>query len=314
MSRERRWYLAIRLGLIGGFFGLVVVLGSVVTRQAGMMRAVSGDCGCAAAPTQWPLSVVIGTMVVAAAASALTASFGIAVTRRVIRHRQLCVNLRRRGRVVFNYSLKQSILVVDDQVEQAMTVGLWRPRVVMTTGMIRRLRGSEVQTVLRHEQAHARGRDPLWSLLLETVGATFGFVGSLRSVVNSAFSLRELIADAAATENYTRVSGLSGAMYKLATVTPPRALPAFSPNTDRVNKLLDRSWSLPMPWWSWRTGLVGLVVALGLFGATQLSAATAAAEPTMPPEACWLRQVMCQGSTRRIILMSPETGMSRYGW
>jgi len=43
----------------------------------------------------------------------------------------------------------------------AVTVGLWRPRVVVTSELRSQLGADQVQVILEHEQAHARRRDPL---------------------------------------------------------------------------------------------------------------------------------------------------------
>ncbi|GEM_PF-4679460 len=314
MSREARHYRAIRAVVVGGFAASLLLLWTMATRQYLTLFHRATDCGCAITPLQWSTGMAVGSSVLGLATLYLTIRFLVEIGLRVRRHRTLTIGWLARGRVVWNHAVQMPVTVVTDQDAQAMTVGLWRPRIVVTTGLIHRLSSSEISSVLRHEQAHALARDPLWSVLLESTGATLSWIGGLRQIVNTAFSLREIVADAIATANYTQASGLSGAMYKLATTAKPAMVPAFSPNTDRVTKLLNTAWELPVRWWSWRTVVAGLVVAIGLWFASGLPQATAAAQPMLPNEACWLRQVMCAQPPTEIILMTPDSAMSKYGW
>ncbi len=312
--RERRWYWGIQFSLLASSFLLLVTLWTIVYRQYTLMAAPISDCGCSIAPMQWPPSVIIGTSIAGAFAALLTIRLIYAVAVRGIRHERLARRARSQGRQIFHHRLGQSIWILDEPRQQAVTLGLFAPKIIVTSGLIRRLSGTELFTVLLHEAAHARSRDPLWSLLLESVGSTFGWIGGLRSIVNTAFSLREIIADSAATENYSHLGGLSGALYKLATASEPHVVPAFSPNTDRVSKVLDPAWRVPVQWWSWQRLVFVVAISAAVFLLGRLPTATAAARPTVPAEACWMRQVMCRGAGTDILLMSPDGSMSRYGW
>lgn len=312
--RERRWYWGIRFSLL---VSPILVLGTVWTivyRQYTLMAAPISDCGCSIAPIHWPLGVIIGTSVAVVFAAVLTIRLIFALSVRIIRHERLARHAQAQGRRIFHHRLGQPIWILEDHHQQALTLGLVTPKIIVTSGLVRRLSGTELLTVLRHEAAHVRSHDPLWSLLLESVGATFGWIGGLRSIVNTAFSLREIVADAAATENYARLRGLSGALYKLATAARPQVVPAFSPNTDRVMKVLDPAWRVPVQWWSWQRLAVVIGISSALFILGRLPVATAAARPTVPAEACWMRQVMCRGVGTEILLMSSDGVMSRYGW
>lgn len=315
MTREGRQYWLIRAAVIGGFILIATASWTIATRQYLALYDRTTGCGCAAAPLQWTAGTAIGSIAVALVTLYLTARIAIEVSIRVRRHRRFMRRLQERGRFVWNHVLQKPVLIVTDSEAQAMTIGLLQPRIMVTTGLVRQLNFTEVGSVLRHEQAHARAFDPLWSLLLESIGATLGWIGGLRHIINSAFSLREIIADAAATANYTQAHGLSGAMYKLATASQPSLVPAFSPNADRVTKLLDASWVVPVRGWSWRTALLGLSILAGLWIVNGLPAATAAAQPmTEPTAACWLQEIMCAQPPTRVILMSPDALMSKYGW
>lgn len=60
---------------------------------------------------------------------------------------------------------------VESQAPFAVTVGLLRPRVYVTSGLLRRLDDTSCAAVLAHEAAHVRRRDPLTKLLAELLGA-----------------------------------------------------------------------------------------------------------------------------------------------
>lgn len=313
MSRDLRQYWGIRLAIIGGFFVSLGLAWTMTIRQYLALFDRTTDCGCAIGPLQWSTGMIIGTTLLAVATGYLTIRFMIEVIIRVRRHQALRRNVTADSRAVWHQRVGAMVLITDDSSAQAMTLGLLQPQMVVTTGLIDRLSGSELTSVLRHEQAHARARDPLWSLLLESIGATLSWLGDLRQAVNIAFSLREMIADAVATDNYTAPRQLSGAMYKIATDAQPTSVPAFSPNADRVTKLLNTAWELPVRWWSWRTITMTMMLAVGFWLANGLPRATAAAQPTLPSAACWLRQIMCAQPIEHILLMTPDASMSLYG-
>jgi Zn-dependent protease with chaperone function len=57
--------------------------------------------------------------------------------------------------------LRDRVVVVADCEPFALTYGLLRPRVLVSTGLLRLVEEAELAAVLAHEREHVRGRDPL---------------------------------------------------------------------------------------------------------------------------------------------------------
>ncbi|MEU1013072.1 M56 family metallopeptidase [Streptomyces sp. NPDC088810] len=80
----------------------------------------------------------------------------------------------------------------------AVTYGLLRPVVAISTGLAQRTTDAELAVVLRHELHHARRRHPLERLVVETVASTLWFVPGPREVARHVKMRQELSADQAA--------------------------------------------------------------------------------------------------------------------
>jgi len=102
------------------------------------------------------------------------------------------------------------------QVEPfAFTYGLLRPRILLTTGLLRVLSPEELSAVLAHEREHLRGRDPL-RLLAARLLAGYAWYLPLGGWIAQRFAVRrELAADLAATV-HAGTAAMAGALLKLA--------------------------------------------------------------------------------------------------
>lgn len=105
----------------------------------------------------------------------------------------------------------------------AFTHGIWRPRVVVSTGLVAQATHDELVAVLRHEGYHVRHRDPLKVLALRTWGAALAFLPIVPTVFQRLLDRQELRADRAAVRQ-SGVAALAGAMLKA--VGRPEAGPA----------------------------------------------------------------------------------------
>ncbi|MQA09955.1 MAG: M48 family metalloprotease [Pseudonocardiaceae bacterium] len=96
----------------------------------------------------------------------------------------------------------------------AVTAGLLRPYIVVSTGLLRALSAAELHAVLAHEQVHARRRDPLRLLLGQVLAAHLWFLPIARDVYSRARLSYELAADRQATYRYGRAA-LAGALLRV---------------------------------------------------------------------------------------------------
>jgi hypothetical protein len=86
-------------------------------------------------------------------------------------------------------------LVLPESKPLAFTVGLLRPRVVVSRGLVSSVSATELEAVLAHEEAHRRNRDGLVLLLSQVLGGTFRFLPGLRQAQQQLVRAMELAAD-----------------------------------------------------------------------------------------------------------------------
>ncbi len=111
------------------------------------------------------------------------------------------------------------VRVVDTGEPLAVTIGLWRPYVVVSRGLVAVLSGTELRAVLAHEHAHARRRDPLRLLLGRVLAAHLWFLPLATDMSGRARRGYELAADRHAVNRCGRTA-LASALLR---VVPPTA-------------------------------------------------------------------------------------------
>ncbi|WP_406690607.1 M56 family metallopeptidase [Saccharopolyspora sp. ID03-671] len=117
----------------------------------------------------------------------------------------------------------ERVTVVDTQEQVAVTIGLLRPSIVISTGLAESLNDAELHAVLAHEQAHVQRRDPLRALLGRLLAAHLWFMPAAQDMRSRARRDYELAADRHAV-NVCGRSALAGALLR---VLSPVAKPEF---------------------------------------------------------------------------------------
>ena len=87
---------------------------------------------------------------------------------------------------------------VDGLPSPAFTAGFWTPRVYVATELEAMLSEEQLQTVLAHEAAHVRRRDPLRLSALRFLACTLFYLPALRRLADDAADEAEIAADDAA--------------------------------------------------------------------------------------------------------------------
>lgn len=107
--------------------------------------------------------------------------------------------------------------VITDPEPFALTYGVRRPRVAVSTGLVEALSREELAAVLAHEQAHVECRDPL-RVLLAAGASVPGFWLPVLPALRTRFVIgRELAADRRAMARYGK-RALAGALLKAVEV------------------------------------------------------------------------------------------------
>lgn len=292
---EQRQYRRVRWTVVlASTVGLGVLLWASVLQSAQLLPYLSGeslDCGCQILNLQLsPLATGLALGLIGLTGSMFVRGlwrFG----RRAWSDRRLVRMVGNSGRTIQHHPTDLTYWLVTDVSRRAMTIGLFAPRVVVTSGLLAHLSKSELSSVLRHEQAHQQSHDPIWSAVIEALGAAWWWLPTLKSWVAATYRLRELAADEAALESADRQS-LGSAVLKLLQSEPgPTA--AFSPNGDRVEKILNPAWRPRLDLWSWPAVLSLGLVMLGFGLLVRWTETTAATVPTLPAQVCQEVRLAC---------------------
>lgn len=133
----------------------------------------------------------------------------------------------------------------------AFCVGLFRPRIVVSSALLERLDPEEQAAVVCHELAHARSREPLKCLLARLAARTFFWLPALGALLDRYLLVKELAADREAIARTSRPA-LAGALSQvLAQPTPAGAVGMAEFAAARVDRVFEPEARLPrilQPW------------------------------------------------------------------
>ncbi|ROO88971.1 peptidase M48-like protein [Actinocorallia herbida] len=184
----------------------------------------------------------------AAVVGGITAVFGHAFARQVRARR------RHRHRVdLVAVARRDGALVVEHAVPAAYCLPGFRPRVVVTSGLLALLEPAELAAVLDHERAHARGRHHLLLLPFHALAAALPRFTAFRSAHDSAARLVEMLADDHARARHggrtvaSALVRLAAGRAEAASVPAPALGAAERSVVARVRRLTAPA--APMPGW-----------------------------------------------------------------
>jgi hypothetical protein len=195
----------------------------------------------------WPLptwfDTVAVTLVLASAVAGLAASAMVAL-RAAAGSRALQKLIRAARRPVPPFIQNEAAVlacaarldVVAAEEAFAVTYGLIRPRILVSTGLATALTPAEISAVLAHEREHLRRRDPLRLLAARLTAAWACYLPAARWLADRAMLRHELAADRAAAGRAGR-GVLAGALLKLASTPACPAVAAASPAGDGPRSL-----------------------------------------------------------------------------
>ncbi|GAA2445688.1 M56 family metallopeptidase [Actinomadura vinacea] len=131
-----------------------------------------------------------------------------------VRRHRTSTPLRLR-RLADRLGIGSRVRTVDMAHPFALTYGLRRPRVLVSTGLLAALSDPELAAVLAHERAHVRSRDPLKIVLARALPAWHFYLPVLRDLRRRFALGRELAADRAAIARHG-TAALAGSLLKVA--------------------------------------------------------------------------------------------------
>lgn len=95
----------------------------------------------------------------------------------------------------------RTVRVIESEVPFSAQVGIWRPELVVTRGLLDLLDEAHLDAVLAHEEAHARTRDTFWFFWLGWLRICTRWLPQTEALWHELLLLRELRADAQAANN-----------------------------------------------------------------------------------------------------------------
>lgn len=108
------------------------------------------------------------------------------------------------------------ILVVQDKAFVGLSIGLWRPRIVLSTGALEQFSDEEVRGILLHEWHHCRKRDNLKLFILSLLAESFFYLPVIKPVLAYVHTWQELFADSFAIRQMGTSLHVGTVLLKLA--------------------------------------------------------------------------------------------------
>jgi Zn-dependent protease with chaperone function len=118
------------------------------------------------------------------------------LTAKGLRLFRSCLNPALSKRLQEEYRVwNTEILVVRDKAFVGLNIGLWRPRIVISTAALAQCSAEEVKGILLHELHHCRKRDNLRLFILTLMAESFFYLPVIKPVLAYVHTWLELFAD-----------------------------------------------------------------------------------------------------------------------
>lgn len=151
------------------------------------------------------------------------------------------------------------IWIIDYAKPAAFTMGLWKPRIVLSSALLSVLDKYEEEAVIYHEAYHMKHYDPLKTWLLRMCATLLFYLPVLRHITNHYKIAREILADNEAIHRAGSPVGIGSALLKLLSMTPANtrlvssaACSSFAETSInfRISRILDPQQEpiIPVPW------------------------------------------------------------------
>ncbi|HEY5990247.1 MAG TPA: M56 family metallopeptidase [Streptosporangiaceae bacterium] len=222
------------------------LMGAAVAAHASLAALAVAEYASLGWLLSTPYDLAAVTLVLASGAAGLAAAAWVAV-RSATGYRGLRRLARDNSRplpptvrsAVAGLGLAGRVAAVAAAEPFAVTVGLARPRILVSDGLAGALSPAELTAVLAHERCHLRCRDPARLLGARLLAAYGWYLPAARWLAGRAALNRELAADRAALAQAGR-GVLAGALLKLAALPACPAVAAASPAGDPAGSLQAR--------------------------------------------------------------------------
>ncbi|NOV02545.1 M56 family metallopeptidase [Paenibacillus planticolens] len=150
---------------------------------------------------------------------------------------------------------EHQLRIMSIKTPTAMTIGFWKPQIILSTGLLNMLEPGELQAVIEHEKSHMKHRDPLAVFLLSVISKAFWYIPLFAWLAEKYPIMIELRADKYAIGQMNQSADLGSALLKLLKQQAPtqhlslsHASFAETSMNVRIQHILDPQMNLVPPW------------------------------------------------------------------
>ncbi|NQX62395.1 M56 family metallopeptidase [Paenibacillus qinlingensis] len=167
--------------------------------------------------------------------------------------------------------LQTDIIVIHEQKPVALTNGVWRARIVISTGLLHLLSNSEVEAVLIHEQYHRLCHHPFKKWLIHLVCLSMNYIPALGALRSYFDVWIEILADKHVINEMNSTYPLSSALLKMVNSRKQSFKSIAVQFTDgeainyRLSQLIEPDHPIKVPLFSLRTSLMSISMLIGMF-------------------------------------------------
>jgi beta-lactamase regulating signal transducer with metallopeptidase domain len=209
-TADRAFGLLLVLAL-GSSSVLIALLAALLPRGFGLVTGAAADPASVVAVLVLVLATVGVTLGLASLFRQLLATLSLI---RTLLSRRVTVS-RRIAELAASLGLAGRIDVVRDVRPFSFCYWFRRPRICLSTGLIKRLDDRELRAVLLHERYHLQQRDPLRLVIARYFAAGLYVVPVVEELVEYYSMQKEVAADQAAVREMGGVRDLASALFKV---------------------------------------------------------------------------------------------------
>jgi Zn-dependent protease with chaperone function len=106
-------------------------------------------------------------------------------------------------------------MVISHSMPVAVTMGLLKPRIVISSGLLSLMEEDEIEAVIEHEKYHLRHKDPLQMFLLSMLSVSMWYIPIFKWLSEKYNLIIELMADKHAISKVGKSDVLGSALLKI---------------------------------------------------------------------------------------------------
>lgn len=127
---------------------------------------------------------------------------------------------------------KDSLVIVKDEKEYALTIDWFSPKIVISSNLIARLSRKQLEAVILHEYYHLKNYHPLLLITSEILSSSLLFLPILRDLTRKLRTVLEQEADKFVSSQQKTVKHLNLALSNVMPENPFNLYPSFSKRND----------------------------------------------------------------------------------